>query len=109
MALPAKKLQYPYIVTNPDIASGAPIIDGTRVTVRAIAGYYQMGMDVDEILATLPHLSPAQAHTALAYYFDHQDEIDADLRDDSNEEKWSRKVIQHPSEGVCSKVIPERR
>lgn len=100
MASPAKKLQYPYIVINPDIANGAPIIDGTRITVRAIAGYYQMGMDVDEILATLPHLSPAQVHSALAYYFDHQDEIDADLSDSSDEEKWSKNVIQYPGEGV---------
>jgi uncharacterized protein (DUF433 family) len=96
MASPAKKLKYPYIVTNPDIAGGAPIIDGTRITVRAIAGYYQMGMNVDEILSTLPHLTPAQVHSALAYYFDHQEEIDKDLRDSSDEEKWSQKVVNHP-------------
>ena len=100
MASPAKKLQYPYIVTNPHIAGGGPIIDGTRITVRAIAGYYQMGMNVDEILAALPHLSPAQVHSALAYYFDHQDEVDVDLSDSSDEEKWSKKVMQHPDEGV---------
>ena len=59
-----------------------------------------MGMDVDEILATLPHLSPAQVHSALAYYFDHQDDIDADLRDSSDEEKWTQKVAKHPNEGT---------
>ena len=93
MASFAKKFQYPYIGTNPDIAGGTPIIDGTRITVRTIAGYYQMGMDVDEILATLPHLTPAQVHSALAYYFDHQDEIDNDLSDSSDEDKWSQKVV----------------
>jgi uncharacterized protein (DUF433 family) len=96
MASFAKKFQYPYIGTNPDIAGGVPIIDDTRITVRTIAGYYQMGMDVDEILATLPHLTPAQVHSALAYYFDHQDEIDTDLSDSSDEEKWSQKVVNHP-------------
>ena len=100
MSLPAKKLNYPYITSNPKIAHGAPLIGGTRVTVRTIAGYYQMGMGVDEILATLPHLSPAQVHSALAYYFDHQDEIDADLRNTSDEEKWQQKVAKHPKEGV---------
>ncbi|MFQ5676337.1 MAG: DUF433 domain-containing protein, partial [bacterium] len=73
MSLPPRKLNYPYITSSPKIAHGAPILDGTRVTVRTIAGYYQMGMDVDEILATLTHLSHAQVHSALAYYFDHQD------------------------------------
>ena len=99
MSLPAKKLSYPYITSNPKIAHGAPLIDGTRVTVRTIAGYYQIGMDVDEILATLPHLSPAQVHSALAYYFDHQHDIDADLLDSSDDVKWKEKVSKHPNEG----------
>lgn len=100
MSLPAKKLNYPYITSSPKIAHGAPLIHGTRITIRTIAGYYQMGMDVDEILATLPHLSPAQVHSALAYYFDHQAEIDADLLDSSDEEKWEQKVAKHPNEGT---------
>ncbi|WP_162139223.1 DUF433 domain-containing protein [Pseudanabaena sp. PCC 6802] len=45
---------YPYITTNATILGGVPIIEGTRIAVRAIAGYYQMGMSVDEILTTLP-------------------------------------------------------
>ncbi|MDW7679181.1 MAG: DUF433 domain-containing protein [bacterium] len=100
MSLPAQKIQYPYITSNPEIAHGVPIIQGSRISVRTIAGYYQMGMDVDEILATLPHLSPAQVHSALAYYFDHQDEIDTDLRDSSDEEKWGQKITPHPHEGA---------
>lgn len=99
-SLPAKKLQYPHIISNPEIAQGVPIINGTRITVRTIAGYYQMGMDVDEILATLPHLSPAQVHSALAYYFDNQNEIDADLRENSDLEKWKQKVAKPPGEGA---------
>jgi uncharacterized protein (DUF433 family) len=70
MASFAKKFQYPYIVTNPDIAGGVPIIDDTRITVRTIAGYYQMGMDVDEILATLPHLTPASDDVWIARQWD---------------------------------------
>jgi uncharacterized protein (DUF433 family) len=100
MGLPAKKLPYPHIISNPSIANGAPSIKGTRITVRSIAGYYQMGMNVDEILATLSHLSPAQVHSALAYYFDNQDVIDADLYESSDEENWKQKVTKHPKEGV---------
>ena len=100
MGLPAKKLYYPHITSNPDIANAVPLIEGTRITVRTIAGYYQMGMNVDEILLTLSHLSAAQIHSALAYYFDHQDEIDDDLRDSSEEKIWKKKVARHPKEGV---------
>ena len=76
MSLPAQKLTYPHITSDPNISQGAPIIEGTRITVRTIAGYYQMGMDVDEMLTTLSHLTAAQIHSALAYYFDHQAEIE---------------------------------
>jgi uncharacterized protein (DUF433 family) len=100
MGLPAKKPDYPHITSNPDIANGAPLIEGTRITVRTIAGYYQMGMNVDEILSTLSHLSASQVHSALAYYFDHQDEIDTDLRASSDEDNWKQKVARHPKEGV---------
>jgi len=100
MGLPAKKLDYPHITSNPNIVNGAPLIEGTRISVRTIAGYYQMGMNVDEILSTLSHLSAAQIHSALAYYFDHQDEIDTDLRESSDEKHWKQKVARHPKEGV---------
>ncbi len=43
-----------------------------------------MGMDVDEILSTLSHLSASQLHSALAYYFDHQQEIDSELTENSD-------------------------
>ena len=100
MSFPARKFNYPHITSNPNIANGAPLIEGTRITVRTVAGYYQMGMNVDEILSTLSHLSAAQVHSALAYYFDHQDEIEADLHDNSNEKNWKQKVVKHPKEGI---------
>lgn len=93
-------MSYPYITSNPEIAGGAPIIEGTRITVRTIAGYYQMGMDVDEILSTLSHLTASQIHSALAYYFDHQEEIDSELAEYSNEEYWEKQVKQHPKQGA---------
>jgi uncharacterized protein (DUF433 family) len=76
-----------------------PIIARTRTPVRSIAGYYQMGMTVDEILQALPHLSAAQVHGALTYYFDHQKEIDRDIAHNSDFEYWkkaARKLARQP-------------
>jgi len=98
MSSPAKKLYYPHIAERKDIAGGSPHISGTRTTVRSIAGYYQMGINADEIIATLPHLSNAQVHSALAYYFDHQAQVEAELHETSNEDYWSTKVMPHPNE-----------
>ena len=88
---------YPYIGSDPEIADGKPIIAGTRTSVRSIAGYYQMGMSADEILTALPHLTPAQVHSALAYYFDHQNEVDSDLAGSSDMEFWKSQIAQESS------------
>jgi uncharacterized protein (DUF433 family) len=93
MGAPLRKPRYPYIVSDPDIAGGSPIIEGTGITVRSIAGYYQMGMTVDEILTTLSHLSPFQIHSALAYYFDNQEEIDGDLAAASDVDYWETQTL----------------
>ena len=96
MRLAVEQQAYPYITTNRRIAGGSPIIKGTRIAVRTIAGYYQMGMSVDEILTTLQHLSPSQVHSALAYYFDHQKEIDRELEVSTDVEHWKKQVLSHP-------------
>jgi len=98
MNVAVKQVNYPHIVSNSEIAKGAPAIEDTIITVRCIAGYYQMGMSVDEIITTLRHLTPAQVHSALAYYFDNQDEINIDLKEASDEEYWKQRVLHHPAQ-----------
>jgi hypothetical protein len=52
-------------------------------------------VDVDRRSSTLtsyPDLNLAQVHSALAYYYDHQDEIDAELaRDEGADERYERR------------------
>lgn len=98
MPLALKERPYPHIDSDPEIAGGAPVIAGTRITVRSVAGYYQMGMTVDEILNALSHLAPSQVHSALAYYFDHQEEIDRDLTESSDVAFWRSQVVPDPEE-----------
>ena len=96
MGLSVKKQGYHYITSDRRIAGGSPIIKGTRITVRTVAGYYQMGMSVDEILSALQHLTPAQVHSALAYYFDHQAEIDQEMKENADIEHWRKEALTHP-------------
>jgi len=92
MSLTAEKFDYPYIISNSGIAGGRPVIEGTRITVNRIAGYYQLGMSIDEILNNLHHLTPSQVHSALAYYFDHQAEINMDLEKEADIEHWKNQI-----------------
>jgi uncharacterized protein (DUF433 family) len=64
-----------YIVRNPNILSGEPIIQGTRTPVRAIVEMWRLGVAPEEIPIRLPHLTMAKVFAALSYYSDHQAEI----------------------------------
>jgi uncharacterized protein (DUF433 family) len=71
-----------YISHSPDIADGKPHLAGRRLTVQNIAIWHeQMGYSVDEI-AEQYNLSLAEIYAALAYYYDHKEEIDQDIADD---------------------------
>ncbi len=69
------RTRHRYIVTNEDILSGEPIIEGTRTPVRAIVEIWRMGVTAEEIPRRLPHLDLAQVFDALSYYSDHREEI----------------------------------
>ena len=59
-------------------------IAGTRVRVQDIVSDCERhGMSPDEIAREFPHISLAQVHAALAYYFDHRDEIRAQMKADA--------------------------
>jgi uncharacterized protein (DUF433 family) len=64
---------------SPEIRKGRPCIAGTGVTVRRIAGWYNLGLTPEEIAAKIEHLTLAQIHAALAYYHANRDEIDGDI------------------------------
>jgi uncharacterized protein (DUF433 family) len=67
------------IESTPGIRGGKPRIAGHRITVEDIAIWHErLGQSVDEI-ATDYDLSLADVYAALAYYFDHRDEIDQSI------------------------------
>jgi len=70
-----KATEHCYVVTDPKILNGEPIIKGTRVPVRAIVEIWRKGVTPEEIVLGLPHLTLAQVFEALSYYSDHQEEI----------------------------------
>ena len=68
---------YEYIARREDVLGGEPIIQGTRTPVRAIVEEWRRGTPPEEIPDGMPHLTLAQVFSALAYYSDHRDEINA--------------------------------
>jgi uncharacterized protein (DUF433 family) len=68
---------YAYITRRDDVLSGEPIVESTRTPVRSVVEEWRLGTPPEEIPQGMPHLTQAQVFAALAYYSDHQDEINA--------------------------------
>ena len=61
-------------------AQGVPHLAGTRTKVVEIAlERLAHHWDAEEIQRQHPDLTLAQIHSALAYYYDHQDQLDRDI------------------------------
>src|SRR5262245_6043578 len=68
-----------HIEITPGIAGGKPRIAGHRISVQDIAIWHErMGQSADEI-ASEYDLTLADVYAALAYYFDHREEIDQSI------------------------------
>ena len=70
------------IVHTPDILSGKPRLKGHRVGVHRVAGWWKLGLTVEEIGERLSTLTPAEIHAALAYYHLHREEIENYLEEE---------------------------
>lgn len=69
-----------HIETTPDVLGGKPRIAGRRIAVEHIVVWHEwMGRPADEIAGEYD-LSLADIYAALAYYYDHRQEIDDSLR-----------------------------
>src|SRR5689334_12573627 len=77
-----QKLDYRNIAKDPDKCGGQPVVAGTRIRVAIILGCYRLGMSVEEIVQQYASLKPADVHDALAYAYDHLEEIETDLAAD---------------------------
>ena len=71
-----------HIETTPQVSGGRPRIAGRRITVQDIVIWHErLGRSPDEI--ALDHdVTLADVHAALAYYFDHRDEIERHVAED---------------------------
>ncbi len=84
----AAALAYAHITKTPGVCGGKACIDGTRIRVMDIVVLHQRGMAAETMLDYYDSrpLTLAEVHSALAYYYDHKDEIDASFEEDRKAE-----------------------
>jgi uncharacterized protein (DUF433 family) len=79
----------PHITKTPGVCGGRACIAGHRIRVMDIVAWHEMrGMSAAKIVEEIfPSITRADVHAALAYYFDHVEDIQKDFRQD---EEWAR-------------------
>ncbi|MCX8090912.1 MAG: DUF433 domain-containing protein [Verrucomicrobiae bacterium] len=82
------------ITRTPGIKGGTPHISGTGVTVRTIVRWYRAGFLPEEIAERIGHITLAQVHAALAYYYANRDMMDQDMTDEEAESEGLEKEDQ---------------
>ncbi|NLX11833.1 MAG: DUF433 domain-containing protein [Chloroflexi bacterium] len=82
------------IVSNPAVRGGQPSIAGTGIRVVDVAVLHTFGGLTAEDIAVQLRLNLGQVHAALAYYYTHQTELDAQLRSNAEQAEHWRQVLQ---------------
>jgi uncharacterized protein (DUF433 family) len=96
---------YPHVQVKRDRWGEYAIVTGTRTSVLTIVRYVQMGYDVQTIVTEiLPHLTPAQVHSALAYYYEHQEATDAEMASDTIE-VWQARLRELVGEDAYQTLV----
>ena len=54
-----------------------------------MVNYKLLNYSIEEILKQLPALTPAQVYNAFSFYYDHQEEIEKELKLNREENWWS--------------------
>lgn len=71
-----------HIEITPGVAGGKPRIAGRRISVQDVVIWHEwQGRTPDEIAAEYD-LTLADVHAGLAYYYDHQAEVNSAIRED---------------------------
>jgi uncharacterized protein (DUF433 family) len=69
-----------HIEATAGVCGGKPRIAGHRIRVQDVALWHEsLGMSADEIVSDHPGITLADVYAALAYYYDHRDDIRRDM------------------------------
>ena len=90
MAKAVEKIDHYYVIRDPKIQGGEPIIRGTRFPVRSVVFYViKEGMLPEELAREFPQLSLSSIYDALSYYYDNKEEIE-NLLENQRESLWKK-------------------
>ena len=78
--LPMILVPHPHVRVDPNVLGGSPYVVGSRVPVRRLWSFYRKGVSIDTLLRRFPRLGPAKLLDALAFAYDNEEVILADIQ-----------------------------
>jgi uncharacterized protein (DUF433 family) len=85
----AVALMYPHIVKSEGQPARLERVPRVRVA-QIVMDHLAHGWSAEELCRQHPYLKPAEAYAALGYYYDHADEIDAEIRAELEQAEQAR-------------------
>ncbi|ASC69223.1 hypothetical protein XM38_001490 [Halomicronema hongdechloris C2206] len=79
------------LAVNPD---GVVRVGGTRVTLDTIVAAFKQGATAEEIVHRYPSLRLGDVYASIAYYLNHQQEVDAYLKQRQQQAQEIRQMNQ---------------
>jgi uncharacterized protein (DUF433 family) len=84
MVSAAQKPKHPHVVTLRAAGGNTAVISGSRFPVRSVVNYVlRQGLSPEELVREFRHLTLAQVYDALSYYYDHQEELERELAENT--------------------------
>jgi uncharacterized protein (DUF433 family) len=81
----AKVLSIDFVVSDPEVRGGQPLIMGTTLRVSDLAAYHTLAGLTPEQLSVQFDIDLARVHAALAYYYQNKAAIDAEIRSNAGQ------------------------
>lgn len=93
---------HPHVRVDQSVLGGSPYVVGSRVPVRRLWAFYRKGVSLDTLLRRFPRLGPAKILDALAFAYDNEEVVLADIQ---REEK----LLDQAREAPVEKSAPARQ
>ncbi|AUX23571.1 hypothetical protein SOCEGT47_040980 [Sorangium cellulosum] len=77
--LPRIRVPHPHVRCDSQVLAGSPHVVGSRVPVRRLWAWHRGGASVETLLKRYPNLGAARVLDALAFAYDNQELIEADI------------------------------
>jgi uncharacterized protein (DUF433 family) len=77
--LPPVRVHHPHVEVRDEVLAGSPVVRGTKVPVRRLWAWHRKGVAVETLIKRYPQLGPSKVLCALAFAYDNQDLLEADL------------------------------